>query len=174
MSRIGMAVVNQNGFRTVPASGDAKATVYSNDEDCCECLTCEDVDFPCEITLVHIDENRCEDDIFNIFIKNPGTGVRRFIQQIDLVSSPPGCCHFGCPQTRIDVPVSLTAADLDEQCRFTVEAELAGENCCDTLTRLRILGPNGLIILGQYFNQAGYSQTFDAKQICNDLPEDPP
>ena len=178
MSRIGMAVVNQNGFRTVSASGDAKAVVYSNDEDCCECLTCEDVDFPCEITLVHIDENRCEDDIFDIYIKNPGTGVRRFIEQIDLVSSPPGCCQGisspSCPQTRVDVPVTLTSADLDEQCRFTVEAELAGTNCCNTYTRLRIFGSNGVILFGQYFNQSGYSQTFDARQVCNDLPEDPP
>jgi hypothetical protein len=169
-----MAVVNDEGFRTVPATGDARANVYATDEDCCKCLQCDDVDFPCQITLVHIDENRCEDDIFNIYIKNPGTGLRRFIQQINLASTPPGCCNPTCPQTRIDVPVTLTSADLDEQCRFTVEAVLAGYNCCWTLTRLRIFGSNGAILTGEIFSQSGYSQTFDARQVCNDLPEDPP
>lgn len=174
MSRIGKAFVNSEGYRGVPTTGGAKAYVFDSDEDCCECLTCEDVEFPCEITLIHIDENRCEDDIFNIYIKNPGTGNRRFIQQIDLVSSPPGCCGFSCPQTRIDVPVTLGSEDLDRYCRFTIQAELAGTNCCNTLTRLRILGPNGVELVGQYFGQAGYSQTFDARQVCNDFPEEPP
>jgi hypothetical protein len=176
VSRVGMAVVNQDGFRTVPASGQSGANVYVSDEDCCECLSCQDVEFPCQIILTHIDENRCEDDIFDIYIKNPGTGERRFIAQIDLVSTPPGCCQPlspSCPETRIDIPVALTAADLDEACRFTVEAELAGTNCCSTWTRLRITG-SGVILLGQYFDQSGYSQTFDAKLVCNDLIEGPP
>lgn len=178
MSRVGKAVVTPQGKRAVPTTGSPKAYVYKDDEDCCECLTCEDVIFPCEITLVHIDENRCEDDIFDIYIRNPATGVRRFIQRIDLVSSPPGCCqgwtHVSCPETRIDVPVTLTPEDLDSQCRFTVQAELAGLNCCNTWTRIRIEGSSGQVLFGSFFGQGGYSQTFDARQVCGTTEEEPP
>jgi len=121
-----------------------------------------------------IDENRCEDDIFDIFVRNPGTGAQRFIQQIDLKSSPPGCCHPTCPQTRIDVPITLTVQDLDEDCRFEVRAVLAGLNCCNTYTRIRILGSNGTELFGTYFSQSGYSQIFDARQVCGTVEADPP
>lgn len=172
MTILGKVSVGVTGKRSVYPNG--KAAVYYDEDDCCKCKTCEDVEFPCEITLIHIDENRCEDDIFNIYIKNPGTGARRFIEQIDLVSDPPGCCNWTCPQTRIDVPISLTAEDLDSDCRFTVEAELAGTNCCGTWTRIRIEGPSGQTLFGSYFAQEGYSQTFDARQICTPVEEDPP
>jgi hypothetical protein len=172
MSVAGEAMVRPSGKRGVMSSG--KAGVHASDEDCCECNTCDDVLFPCEITLVHIDENRCEDDIFDIYVRNPGTGAQRLIQQIDLKSSPPGCCNPGCPQTRIDVPITLTVEDLDEDCRFEVRAVLAGYNCCNTYTRIRILGSNGTELFGTYFNQSGYSQIFDARQVCGTVEADPP
>ena len=71
MSRVGKAVVTPQGKRAVPTTGSPKAFVYKDDEDCCECLTCEDVIFPCEITLVHIDETAAK-MISLIFIQESG------------------------------------------------------------------------------------------------------
>ena len=68
MGVAGKAMIRPSGKRGVMSSG--KAGVHASDEDCCQCNTCDDVQFPCEITLVHIDENRCEDDIFDIFMVN--------------------------------------------------------------------------------------------------------
>jgi hypothetical protein len=72
------------------------------------------------------------------------------------------------------VPITLTVEDLDEDCRFEVRAVLAGYNCCNTYTRIRILGSNGTELFGTYFNQSGYSQIFDARQVCGTVEADPP
>lgn len=119
---------------------------------------------PCTLTLVHIDENRCEDDIFGIYILQPNGG-ERFIAQIDLKSTPPGCCNSSCPQTRIDVPLTITGNDVDENCQFTIQLRLEGTNCCNTYTRFAVLGAGGEIY-SSYFNQGGLTQTFNANLVC--------
>lgn len=137
---------------------------------CTELCKSDSIYFPCPITLVHIDENRCEDDVFNIYIENPTTKARRFISELDLKSTPPGCCNSTCPQTRIDITASVYREDLDSQCRFTIVAVFVRPNCCLTLTRLRIIGPDGQELIGSYFGQGGYSQTFQATSVCDTAP----
>jgi hypothetical protein len=145
---------------------------------CCADPPCvRDELFPCDLLLIHIDENRCEDDVFDLYIENPTTGKRRFIREIDLVSSPPGCCGFQsdgtqCPQTTIIVPVTIQKSDLDEQCRFAIRAVFKRANCCSTITRIRIEGPSGGGF-GSYFGPGGYYQVFPADSFC-DPPCDPP
>jgi hypothetical protein len=134
------------------------------------------IEFPCPITMIHIDENRCEDDVFNLFIENPATGERRFIRELNLESTPKGCCGTSldgkqiCPQTRVDVTASIRTEDLDEQCRFTVVATFVRPNCCGTFTRLRIVGPSGVELMGSYFSSYGYRQTFSAIAACEPAP----
>lgn len=127
----------------------------------------------CQLTLVHIDENRCEDDIFGIYIIAPN-GTERFIQQIDLVSSPPGCCGTDesgneCPQTRIEVPILLTPEDIGPQGEFTLALRLEGTNCCNTYTRFSLNGPGGELF-SSYFGQGGITATFNASDACNPAP----
>lgn len=133
----------------------------------CPCC-CNLFQLPCEVTLVHIDENRCEDDAFNLYIENPTTGAQRFVQLLDLVSSPKGCCNPSCPQTRIDVPVTITQDDVGTNCRFRVRLVFAYANCCGTLTRLRVIGANGQEILGTNFGSGGYAQEFSIASICGE------
>ena len=126
---------------------------------------------PANITLEFLDENRCEDDIFDIFIQNPQTQVTRLIQKVDLVSTPPGCCgidsltNLPCPQTKITIPVTITAQDVDSNCRFIIKAVLAGTNCCATYTRIKMIGPTGKEIFGSYFVQSGYEQYINLRDI---------
>jgi hypothetical protein len=136
---------------------------------CCEC-DLDDALFPCNVTIVHIDENRCEDDIFDLYVYNPESDNERFIQQLDLVSTPPGCCNSGCPQTRIDVSVSLEKEDFSSKCEVGIRLRLAGRNCCNTYTRFRIIGSNGNEVTGGFFGQGGYQQTFKAVDICGEAP----
>lgn len=126
---------------------------------------------PANITIEFLDENRCEDDIFDIFIQNPETQVTRLIQRVDLVSTPPGCCGVNpltnqpCPQTKITIPVTITPQDIDSYCRFFLKVVLVGTNCCSTYTRAKIIGPRGKEIFGSYFGQSGYTQSFNLKDI---------
>lgn len=137
---------------------------------CGGCTGC--LETSCELTLVHVDENRCEDDIFGIYLIRPD-GTERFIEQIDLVSSPPGCCgsddeDHECPQTRITVPLTVGNDDLDACCRFRIALRLEGYNCCGTFTRFSIEGPAGEVY-SQYFS-GDFEQTFDVRDLCNPAP----
>ena len=139
---------------------------------CGGCVAC--LDAPCELTLVHVDMNRCEDDIFGIYIVR-ADGSERFIRQINLVSSPAGCCGYDyesgqeCPETRIEVPITISAEDLDACCKFTIALRLEGTNCCNTWTQFTIIGPGGEVF-GQSFGQEGLSQSFDIRDLCNPAP----
>lgn len=148
-----------------------KLLTPSENGNCGGCVAC--LDAPCNLTLVHVDENRCEDDIFGIYIVR-SDGSERFIQQIDLVSSPAGCCGTDesgndCPQTRIEVPITIEEADLDACCKFTIALRLEGSNCCSTYTRFSINGPGGEVY-GQYFGTEGITQSFDVRDLCNPAP----
>lgn len=140
---------------------------------CCEC-DLEDALFPCNVTLVHIDENRCEDDVFNLYVFNPDTNNQRFIRELDLQSSPKGCCGSSggnqCPQTRIDVDLSLKKEDFSTKCEVGIKLTYVRANCCSTWTRFRIIGSNGKEIQGGYFSTGGYSSTFKAIDICGEAP----
>ncbi|MFZ4696250.1 MAG: hypothetical protein ACOYMV_14115 [Verrucomicrobiia bacterium] len=135
----------------------------------CNCLAAS-----CQITLVHVDENQCEDDIFGIYIVK-GDGSERFIRQIDLVSTPAGCCGWDwetggdCPSTTIEVPITLQESDFDSCCKFTVVLRLEGYNCCNTWTRFKVNGPGGEVF-SSYFTQDGIRASFDARDVCNPAP----
>jgi hypothetical protein len=149
-----------------------KLLTPSENGNCGGCVAC--LDTPCNLTLVHVDENRCEDDIFGIYIVR-SNGSERSIRQINLVSSPPGCCGYDyetnqdCPQTRIEVPITIEEADLDACCKFTISLRLEGENCCSTWTRFSINGPGGEVY-SEYFTQDGLTQSFDVRDLCNPAP----
>ncbi len=53
--------------------------VSTGQKCCCKCPLGE-----CEITIEFLDENRCEDDVFDLYLKNPTTNIERFIQTVDL------------------------------------------------------------------------------------------
>ena len=42
---------------------------------------------------------------------------------------------------------------------------LAGVNCCNTYTRVKIIGPNGKEVFGSYFGQDGLIQSFNVKDL---------
>lgn len=133
------------------------------DEPCCCGCSDPNIQYPCKVTVIHVDENRCEDDVFDIYV----VGVNeRFIRELDLVSNPPGCCNFSCPQTTIEFDINLQRDDFTEDCETTIEARFKRANCCNTLTRLTLVASNGAIITGAYFGQEGYSQTWEADVLC--------
>ncbi|MEI6492989.1 MAG: hypothetical protein WCO94_10610 [Verrucomicrobiota bacterium] len=144
----------------------------SDGGNCGGCVAC--LDAPCDLTLVHVDMNRCEDDIFGIYIVR-SNGSERFIRQIDLVSTPAGCCGSDyetgeeCPETRIEVPITIEEADLDACCKFTIALRLEGTNCCNTYTQFSINGPGGEVF-SQSFGQEGLTQSFDIRDLCNPAP----
>ena len=137
----------------------------TSDPCCCGCST-EGVNFPCSITFVHVDENRCEDDIFGLFRVNPETGVETRISTLNLASSPPGCCSYSCPQTRIEIPLTLASDDFSRACQIRFDLRLEGYNCCNTQTRFSLVASNGTVIYGTTFGQSGYSSTWTATDLC--------
>jgi hypothetical protein len=137
----------------------------TSDPCCCGCGI-EGVSFPCTITFVHVDENRCEDDIFGLFRVNPDTGEEHRISTLNLVSSPPGCCNSGCPQTRIEIPETLNADSFSSECQIRFDLRLEGTNCCNTYTRFSLIASNGTVLYGTYFGQGGYSNTWEAEDLC--------
>ena len=148
-----------------------KLLTPSDAGNCGGCQAC--LEIPCSLTLVHVDENRCEDDIFGIYIVR-SNGSERFVQQINLVSSPAGCCGPDengneCPETRIEVPITIEEADIDACCKFTISLRIEGWNCCSTYTRFSINGPGGEVY-GQYFGEEGVTQSFDIRDLCNPAP----
>lgn len=138
---------------------------------CAPCCPCKyDKLLPCRITLVHVDENRCEDDAFALYIKNPTTGAERFVRELDLASTPPGCCNANCPQTRIEVPINLSADDVGFGCRFAVVLKFVRANCCGTLSRLTVFGETGAFVVGESFGSSGYEETFTVSTVCVENP----
>lgn len=136
----------------------------------CECPLGE-----CEITIEFLDENQCEDDVFDLFLVNPTTLAERFIQRVDLKSDPAGKC--GDPDADyadISIPVTVTEADFDAECRVTIEVRYVSPNCCSTWTRFRIRRPGGSILYGAYFGQGGLSTTYTWRDLCTDVPPPPP
>ena len=132
---------------------------------------------PCELTLKHVDENRCEDDIFGIYLiyyDENGQQKERFIQQINLVSSPAGCCGSDengndCPQTTITVPLTIQPSEVNGCCRIRIQLRLEGINCCNTWTHFSVIGSGGEVY-SQYFSQEGIDQEFDVRELCNAAP----
>ena len=137
----------------------------TSDPCCCGC-SAESVNFPGRITFVHVDENRSEDAIFGLFRINPETGVEIRISTLNLASSPPGCCSASCPQTRIEIPLTLASADFSRECQIRFVLRLEGNNCCSTQTRFSLVASNGTVIYGTTFGRGGYSHTWEATQLC--------
>ena len=137
---------------------------------CCKCPLGE-----CEITIEFLDENRCEDDVFDLYLKNPTTDVERFIQTVDLKSTPSGGC--GDPAktyANIIIPVTVTETDFDENCNVIIGLRFVSANCCNTWARFRIRRPNGCLVFGEYFGQGGLETTYTWFDLCNDDPCPPP
>lgn len=137
---------------------------------CCKCPLGE-----CEITIEFLDENRCEDDVFDLYLKNPTTDVERFIQTVDLKSTPSGGC--GDPAktyANIIIPVTVTETDFDENCNVIIGLRFVSANCCNTWARFRIRRPNGCLVFGEYFGQGGLETTYAWFDLCNDDPCPPP
>jgi hypothetical protein len=129
----------------------------------------------CEITIEFLDENRCEDDVFDLYLKNPTTEVERFIQTVDLASTPAGGC--GDPSAayaNIIIPVTVTETDFDESCNVVIGLRFVSANCCNTYARFRIRRPNGCLLFGEYFGQGGLETTYTWLDLCNDDPCPPP
>lgn len=150
-------------------------------------LCVEKYNFPCKITVIHIDENRCEDDVFDILILGKNNR-ERFIRELDLVSKPRGCCDGfirpglnpapggACPQTTIEFTIDLQEDDFQEffgSCVTSIIARFKKANCCSTFTRIIIIGSNGNIIFGNYFGPAGYLQQINAGRICTEKAPPP-
>jgi len=74
-----------------------------------------------------------------------------------------------CPETRIEVPITVEEADLDACCKFTIALRLEGTNCCNTYTQFSINGPGGEVF-SQSFGQEGLTQSFDIRDLCNPAP----
>jgi hypothetical protein len=152
---------------TVYMQGDLVST---GEKCCCKCPLGE-----CEITIEFLDENRCEDDVFDLYLKNPTTEVERFIQTVDLASTPAGGC--GDPSAEyanIIIPVTVTETDFDETCNVIIGLRFVSANCCNTYARFRIRRPNGCLLFGQYFGQGGLETTYTWLDLCNDDPCPPP
>jgi len=127
------------------------------------------LDEECSLTLIHVDENRCEDDIYDIYVVR-GDGSWRYIEQIDLVSSPAGCCYEDedgneCPQTEKQVSLTISNDDLNACCRLKIRLEQVGSNCCGTYTRFSIEGPSGAEVFSSYFSGT-FEEEFDARELC--------
>lgn len=131
---------------------------------CCDAAACG------EITLRYVDENRCEDDVFDIYVYNPDTEARRYLGELDMKSTPPGCCGTSngapCPQTTVDLKFTPTPEDIGADCTFGVEAEFKRANCCGTFAKFTLIGPGGAQVDSSSFGMAGLKQTFSIAAIC--------
>lgn len=157
------------------AGSDSGSLVLSDSEEepcCCECCNDNTIAYPCSVTVIHVDENRCEDDVFDIYVIGCND-KERFIRELDLVSSPPGCCEgyyastaASCPQTRIEFDIDLEKEDFNDNCETTIQARFKRANCCNTLTRLTLVASNGAMITGSYFSAGGYTESWEADVLC--------
>lgn len=145
--------------------------VADNAEGACKCC-CDPT--PCgEITLRYVDENRCEDDVFDIYVYNPTTNARRLIGTLDMKSDPPGCCNTDddgnpCPQTTVELKFTPTPDDIGDNCYFGIQAEYKSPNCCGTLAKFTLIGPSGTRVDSQYFTTAGLKQEFKISDVCSE------
>lgn len=129
----------------------------------------------CQITIEFLDENGCEDDVFDLYLKNPTSLVERFIQTVDLKSSPSGGCgDLSKTYANISIPVTVTANDFDANCEVIIGLRFVSPNCCGTWARFRIRRPNGCLVFGQYFSGGGLETTYTWLELCNDDPCPPP
>lgn len=137
-----------------------------------KCLCCGGCPLgECEITIEFLDENRCEDDVFDLYLKNPTTEDERFIQEVDLASTPAGeCGEPSAEYANIIIPVTVTETDFDEECRVIIGIRFVSSNCCGTWARFRIRRPNGCLVYGEYFGSNGGETTYTWLQLCNDDP----
>lgn len=148
---------------------DGKLAFASTPAVACSCC-CDPT--PCgEITLRYVDENRCEDDVFDIYVYNPDTDVRRLIGELDMTSTPPGCCGFDedgnpCPQTTIELTFTPEPGDIGADCAFGIQAEFKRANCCGTGAKFTLIGPHGNHVESQYFGSGGTKQTFKMSDVC--------
>lgn len=129
----------------------------------------------CTVTFEFLDENQCEDDVFDFYLENPTTSSQRFIQTVDLKSTPAGKC--GDPTAtyaNITIPVTITETDFDENCEVYVVLEYKSANCCKTYTRFRIIRPDSSILLGTYFGTSGLRQKYTWANLCEPAPPPPP
>lgn len=129
----------------------------------------------CTVTFNFLDENQCEDDAFDFFLENPTTGSTRFIQNVDLKSTPSGKC--GDPSAsyaNITIPVTVTATDFDVNCEVFVVLTKTSSNCCSTYTRFRVIRPDGSILLGTYFGPAGLRVKYTWSDLCEPGPPPTP
>ena len=129
----------------------------------------------CTITINFFDENSCEDDAFDLFLENPTTGSKRFIQNVDLVADPAGSCGDpAATYANITIPVTITENDFDENCEVFVVLERTAANCCSTYTRFRIIRPDNSILLGTYFGPGGLKKKYTWTDLCESVPPEPP
>jgi hypothetical protein len=141
----------------------------TSDACCCRCPLGE-----CRITIEFLDENGCEDDVFDLYLKNPTTNDERFIQRVDLKSTPAGKCGDPAEYANIKIPVTVTPTDFDADCKVIIGLRYVSANCCNTWARFRIRRPNGCLLYGQYFGQGGLETTYTWLELCNDDPCPPP
>lgn len=138
----------------------------------CACCTCPLGE--CQITIEFLDENGCEDDVFDLYLKNPTTSVERFIQTVDLASTPAGHCGDKAEYANIHIPVTVTPTDFDGDCKVIIGLRYVSPNCCNTFARFRIRRPNGCLLYGQYFGRGGLETTYTWEELCNEEPCPPP
>ena len=147
---------------------DGKLAFASSSTAACGCC-CDPT--PCgEITLRYVDENRCEDDVFDIYVYNPDTQARRLIGELDMKSTPPGCCGqiagVPCPQTTVELKFTPTAEDIGADCTFGIQAQFKRSNCCGTLAKFTLIGPTGTHVDSVSFSTSGVKQAFSITDIC--------
>jgi len=129
----------------------------------------------CTVTLEFLDENECEDDVFDLYVVNPGTNAERFVQEVDLVASPAGSCQdAGATYADITIPLDLTLEDYSADCRVRIELRYKSANCCFTWTRFRLRRPDNTLLYGDYFDIGGISAEYTWDQLCGPPPPPPP
>lgn len=131
----------------------------------------------CSFNVALVDTNRCEDDVFDVYlIRNDGT--ERFLFTADLLSSPPGCCDPSCPQTAVGPnTITLTSADVQgcaaSPCRGAVcdiyigiSVRFVSANCCNTAADLIVtrLSPTTDYVTG--FDASGVDVFFRLSELC--------
>jgi len=137
---------------------------------CCKCPLGS-----CTVQVNFFDENSCEDDAFDFYLENPTTGVQRFIQNVDLKSSPAGeCGDPSATYANISINLTITETDFDGNCEVYFVLEKTASNCCSTYTRFRIIRPDSSILLGTYFGPAGLKVKYTWADLCEPGPPPPP
>jgi hypothetical protein len=96
----------------------------------------------CVLTVTLTDINCCEDDIFEVFLGGQDIG------NINMVSSPPGCCDdcSTCPATSHSLSGLVTNAN-SPGCQTVVTLALTGLNCCNTYMEVSLSGPSGTQVI---------------------------